>query len=97
VRLAALTVAVALPVRDPEAGLTVSQRAFSLALQVSVPPPVFAMLMVCAAGLAPPALPVKARLVGLSPMAGVVVEVVRVKVMGTCLVIPPPVIVAVPL
>jgi hypothetical protein len=36
-------------------------------------------------------------LVGLSPMVGVVADVVRLNVMGTCLVMPPPVIVAVPL
>jgi hypothetical protein len=97
VRFAALTATVAVPVPEPEAGLTVSQEAFSLALQLSVPPPVFAMLIVWAAGVAPPTLPVKAKLVGLSPMVGFVVDVIRVSVMGTCLVMPPPVIVAVPL
>jgi hypothetical protein len=74
-----------------------SQGALSLADQLRVPPPVFAMLIVLAAGFAPPTLPMKAKLVGLSPMAGFVVDVVRMSVMGTCFVMPPPVIVAEPL
>jgi hypothetical protein len=41
------------------------------------------MLMVLATGFAPPTLPVKARLVGLSPIAGVVVPEVTVRVTGT--------------
>ena len=43
---AVLTVAVTALLPEPEAGLTVSQGALSLADQLRVPPPVFAMLMV---------------------------------------------------
>jgi hypothetical protein len=98
-RVASLTVTVAVPVPEPEVGLTVSQEAFSLALQLSVPPPVFAMLIVLATGFAPPTLPVKARLVGLSPIAGVVLPLaVTAMVIGmTRVVMPLPEIVAVPL
>jgi hypothetical protein len=79
----------AVPVPNPEAGLTVSQETFSLALQVSVPPPVFAMVMLWAAGFTPPVLPVKARLTGLSPIAGVAFPEVTVRVTGTDFAIPP--------
>jgi hypothetical protein len=80
---AVFTEAVAVPVPEPEAGLIVSQGASSLADQVSIPPPVFAMLIVLAAGFTPPAVPVKARLIGLSPIAGVVLPEVTVRVTGT--------------
>jgi hypothetical protein len=45
-RPAVLTVAVTVPVPEPEAGLTVSQGALSLDDQLSIPPPVFEMLTV---------------------------------------------------
>ena len=66
---AAVTVTVPLPV--PEAGATLSQEALSLADHARVPPPVLLSVMVCAAGLLPPCCAVKARLVGLAPIAGV--------------------------
>ena len=66
--VAACNVTVPLPV--PEPALRVNQPAFSLALQVKVPPPVLRMLSVCAAGFLPPWIAVNARLVGLAPMAG---------------------------
>lgn len=66
--VAALAVTVPFPV--PEAGPTVSQAALPLALHASVPPPVLLMLSVRAAGLAPPCVAVKERLVGLAPIAG---------------------------
>ncbi len=56
----------------PLAGLTLSQGALSLAVQLSVPPPVLVMLSVWLAGLLPPAVAVKLRLVGLTPMVGCV-------------------------
>jgi hypothetical protein len=67
-----LTLALTVPALVPVEGLTVNQLAFSLADQLRVPPPVFAMLIAWAAGFAPPMLPVKVTLVGLSPIAGVV-------------------------
>ncbi len=70
---AVLTVAMMVPLPEPEAGLRVSQAALSLAVQVKVPPSVFAMLMSCAAGLVPPAVPEKLRLVGFRSRLGVVV------------------------
>ena len=81
-RFASLTATVMVPVPEPEAGLTVSQEAFSLALQDSVPPPIFAMLIVWGPGLALPMLPVKAKLVVLSPIAGVILPEVTVIVIG---------------
>src|SRR5688572_5070962 len=66
--VAALNVTAPLPV--PEAGLTVNQAVLSLAVQVKVPPPVLLIVMVCAAGLAPPCVAVKESAVGLAPMAG---------------------------
>jgi hypothetical protein len=80
---AVFTATVAVPVPEPEAGLIVSQGALSLADQLRVPPPVFAMLNACAAGFAPPALAVKVKLIGLSPIAGVVLPEVTVRVTGT--------------
>jgi hypothetical protein len=78
--------------------VSVSQAALSLAVQVSVPLPVLDAPIVCAAGLAAPAAPEKTRLVGLSPRVGLVpVYGVTVNVTGTCLVVPPPEMVAVPL
>jgi hypothetical protein len=90
-----LTLTVAAPGPEPEAGLTVSQGALSLVDQLRVPLPVFVILRDWAPGFAPPTLPVKAKLVGLSPMVGFVVDVVRVNVTGTHFLIPPPLITAI--
>ena len=65
-----VTVAVAVPFPAPEAGLTVSQAASSLADQVSVPPPVLLIVSDWGTGLPPPCWTVKDRLVGLVPIAG---------------------------
>ena len=78
-----VTVAVIVPFPVPDDGLTVSQAALPLALQLKVPPPVLLMLTVWAEGLAPPCWAVKDRLVGLAPMAGGTGAVVTVKVTGT--------------
>jgi hypothetical protein len=94
-RPAVFTFAVTVLLPEPEAGLTASQEALSLADQLRVPPPVFAIVRDWAIGFAPPTLPVKARLVGLSPMVGFVVDVVRVNVTGTHFLIPPPLITAI--
>ena len=94
---AVFTLAAIVPAFVPLVGVSVSQAALSLAAQVSVPLPVLDTPIICAAGLAPPAAPEKARLVGLSPIAGVALPDVTVMVIGTCLVVPPPVMVAVPL
>jgi hypothetical protein len=77
----ALTVTARFPV--PEAGETASQVALGLALQLKVPPPVLLMLTVWVAGLAPPWVAVKERLVGLAPMAGGTEAVATVNVTGT--------------
>ena len=66
------TVSVTMPLPLPEAGARVNQLALSLALHVKVPPPVLLMLSVCAAGLAPPCVAVKAKLAGLAPIVGLV-------------------------
>jgi hypothetical protein len=58
------------PVPVPEAGLSDNQVVLSLVLQLKVPPPVLLMVKVCAVGLPPPCWAVKARLVGLAPIAG---------------------------
>ena len=63
-----LAVTTSLPV--PKARLSVNQGILSLALQVSVSPPVLLMLKVWVAGLAPPCVAAKERLVGLAPMTG---------------------------
>jgi uncharacterized membrane protein len=68
VPLVTLSVTTLFPV--PEAGLSVSQEALSLAVHVSVPLPVLLMLKVWGAGLAQPIIAVKERLVALAPMAG---------------------------
>lgn len=94
---AVLTLAVIVPAFVPLVGVSVSHAALSEALQVSVPPPVLDTPIVFAAGLAAPAAPEKARLVGLSPITGVALPAVTVMVMGTGLVVPPPEMVAVPL
>ena len=56
----------------PLVGLSVNQVASSLAVQFSVPLPVLVILSVWFAGFAPPTVAVKLRLVGLTPMVGVV-------------------------
>ena len=67
----------------PVPGLRVSHVASSLADQVKVPPPVLLMLRVCEAGLTPPCVAVKERLLGLAPMAGGTGAAVTVKETGT--------------
>ena len=67
----------------PVPGLRVSHVASSLADQVKVPPPVLLMLRVCEAGLTPPWVAVKDRLVGLIPIAGGTGAAVTVKATGT--------------
>ena len=94
---AMFTLAVIVPAFVPLAGVSVSQAALSLAVQVSVPLPVLITPIVFAAGLAAPAAPEKARLVGLRPITGVALPDVTVMVIGTGLVVPPPEMVAVPL
>ena len=66
----------------PVPGLRVSHVALSLADQVKVPPPVLLMLRVCEAGLLPPCVAVKERLLGLAPMAGGTGAAVTVKATG---------------
>ena len=68
--MVAVKVTVPLPV--PEAGLRVSHVALSVAVQLNVPPPVLLMLRTFVAGLAPPAVAAKERLVGLAPIAGLI-------------------------
>lgn len=63
-----VTVSVTAPFPVPEAGLSINQAALSLAVQLSVPPPWLLMLKVWGAGLAPPCVAAKERLVGLAPM-----------------------------
>ena len=79
--MATFNVTAPLPV--PDAGETVNQVALSLADQLKVPPPVLLMLTVWAAGLAPPWVAAKERLVGLVPRAGGTGAVVTVNVTGT--------------
>src|SRR5262249_29089408 len=67
-----LTEAVSVEGAVPLAGLTVSHEASSLAVKLRVPPPVLVTLIVWLAGLLPPAVAVKLRLVGLTPMVGCV-------------------------
>jgi hypothetical protein len=57
---------VTVPVLVPDAGDKVNHAAVSLAVQVRVPPPVLEILNVVEAGLAPPAMPEKVRLLWLS-------------------------------
>ena len=64
-----VTVRVTAPLPEPEAGERVNHGALPLADQVNVPP-VLLMLSVWAAGLAPPCVAVKVKLVGLAPIAG---------------------------
>lgn len=78
-----VTVAVVVPFPVPEAGLTVSQAAVSLADQMSVPPPVLLIVSDWGTGLPPPCWTVKDRLVGFVPIAGGTGAVVTVNVTGT--------------
>ena len=94
---AVFTLADIVPAFVPLAGVSVSQAALSLAVQVKVPLPVLEILMGLGAGFVPPTVPVNVRLVGLKPIAGVTLPEVTVMVMGTCFVMPPPEMVAVPL
>ena len=64
------TPTVTAPFPVPEAELSVSQLAVSLAVHVNVPPPVLLIFRVWLAGLVPPCVAVKERLVGLMPRAG---------------------------
>ena len=91
------TLVVTVPLLVPDRGLRVNHAALSFAVQDKVPPPTFETTMDCAEGFVPPTVPAKPRLVVLSPMAGVALPEVTVMVMGTCLVVPPPEMVAVPL
>src|SRR4051812_6497333 len=58
------------PAPVPLAGATLSQLAFSDAVQFSEPPPVFVTLSVLAAGLEPPCVPLNDRLEGLTANIG---------------------------
>ena len=64
-----------MPVPVPEVGLSVNQAAVSLADQLSLPPPVLLMVTVWVAGLAPPWVAAKERLVGLVPIVGLIESV----------------------
>ena len=74
--------AVTVPVLVPDAGERVNHPAVSLAVQVSVPPPVLEILNVLGAGVAPPAVPEKVRLLTLSWIAGVAAAPVTDSVTG---------------
>ena len=67
----------------------VNQVWLSVIDHVRVPPPVLLMLSVCGAGLLPPCVAVKAKLVGLAPMAGGTGAAVTVKETGTVTVVAP--------
>jgi hypothetical protein len=54
----------------PDVRLKVSQLMFSLNVQLRVPPPVFVMFKVWEAGLEPPCVAAKEKLVGLAPILG---------------------------
>jgi hypothetical protein len=79
--VAAVRVTVPLPV--PEIGDAVSQAALSLTDHVNVPPPVLLMVRVWFAGLTPPCVAAKVRLVGLAPIAGGTGAAVTVRLTGT--------------
>ena len=70
VKVPVLTLNITAPFPVPVGGLTVNQGALSLAVQLSVPPPMLLMLKVWVAGLAPPCVAVKEMVVGLVPMTG---------------------------
>jgi hypothetical protein len=62
--------AATVPLSVPEVGLRLSHEALSLALQFNVPPPVFETEMFWLAGLVPPCVAVKDRVVGPNPITG---------------------------
>ena len=72
VRPAMLTETVTAEGAVPEVGLTLSHVALSVALQFNVPPPVLVMPRDWFAGFAPPAVAVKLKLDGLTPIVGLV-------------------------
>ena len=76
------TLAATVPLFVPEPGAKLSQALLSLAVQVKVPEPVLETVKDWLAGLLPPAVPVKARLVVLRPMTGVAVEPVTLRERG---------------
>ena len=78
------TIAVNDPVFVPDEGLNVSHGNASVAVQVSVPPPLLPMFTACADGLLPPTVPEKPRLMGLTFSMGLVEadEAVTVRVTG---------------
>ena len=59
-----------MPALVPDPGVTVSHEASSAVVQLRVPPPVLATASVLAAGVAPPAVAVNARLDGVTDSAG---------------------------
>src|SRR5215467_139405 len=67
-----LTEAVSVEGAVPLVGLTVNHGALTLAVKLRVPAPVLVTLIVWFAGLAPPAVAVKLRLPGLTPIVGCV-------------------------
>jgi hypothetical protein len=78
-----VTVTVTAPFPVPEVGLSVNQVALSPAVQLRIPPPWLLMRKVWGAGIAPPCVAAKERLVGLAPIAGGTGAVVTVNVTGT--------------
>lgn len=81
-----LALAETVPALVPEVGESVSQAALSPTVQDNVPVPVFEIVKDWVAGLAPPAVPVKARLLTLRPITGLAVGAgLTVRVTGmTC-------------
>lgn len=67
---AVFTLRVADPVPVPDAGLTLSQAALSVTVQLNEPPPVLEIVSGCALGLTPPCVAVNEKLDGLVPMVG---------------------------
>jgi len=65
-----ITLTITTPLFVPDARLSVSHGTLSVAVQLSVPLPVLLMFSVWVAGLVPPCVAVKERLVELVPMAG---------------------------
>ena len=70
VKVPVTTVRATVPFPVPDAGERDIQAMLSLAVQLKVPPPVLLILKVWVAGLAPPCVAVKERLVGLVLIAG---------------------------
>jgi len=67
----------------PVVGLSVNHAALSLTDQFNVPVPVLLILRAWLAGFAPPAVAVKLKLVGLTPIVGLLAGGLTVKVTGT--------------